>query len=239
MSSRDSWGETTSEGQFTKTLSQLKRSGASVLVVGAVDTDYRRDICHRLLGQSAARSRHRVLVSTLGRPYRTTDVLDAAQLSSDPLELISYETHARSVSTDNNGSTFVERSSTALEQTPARTTSLTDLAVEISRAVDTLEASNDGFEPAALRVGVDSLVPLLEEYGVERVFKFVHLTTGKVQDSSGMIHYHLPLERDADAVSLLEPLFDIVVELRERDGEFQEQWSINEGNRSSGWISRE
>lgn len=52
-----------------------------------------------------------------------------------------------------------------------------------------------------------------------------------------MAHAHLPVERDARIVPSLSLLFDVVVEVREHDGNYQERWVINDSADSSGWLS--
>ncbi|WP_440766831.1 DUF7504 family protein [Natronorubrum sp. DTA7] len=236
MFSRKDWGSGSDGEQFTETLSRLKREGASVLVVGSVRTDQRRDVCRRLLGQATVQPRRRVLVSTTGDLHDVSHMVDADINTSDTLRFVSYATQARSTAARDTGEDTAETDSPSLESSPT-TTTLADLGIEISSAIEALESEANGFAPAELRVGINSLVPLLEEFGAERVFKFVHLTNGRTRDANGMIHYYLPMDRDSDVVSVLAPLFDIIVELREQSGDFQERWSINDGDQSSGWIS--
>ncbi|WP_436346664.1 DUF7504 family protein [Natronorubrum sp. FCH18a] len=233
MFSRKDWGSGSDGEQFTETLSRLKRTGASVLVVGSVRPHQQRDVCRRLLGQATVQPRRRVLVSTTGDSHQ----FDADINASDTLKLVSYATQARSTAATDTSPDTIESDAPSLEASPTTTTTLADLGIAISSAIEELETEADGLAPAELRVGIDSLVPLLEEYGAERVFKFVHLTNGRTRDTDGMIHYHLPMDRDSDVVSVLAPLFNIIIELREQNGDFQERWSINDGDQSSGWIS--
>lgn len=214
---------------FIEELSRLKRQGASVLVVGSTRASQQTETCRRLLGHAIERPRRRVLVSTTGE---TRDVFDVvSERAPDRLSVITHDVQTRSA-------TAVDSSSTSsIPETPTSTDSLVDLGVGISSAIESLETAADGFEPSELRIGVDSLVPLLEEYGREQVFRFIHLTNGRTRDAGGMIHYHLPVERDADIVSILSPLFDVIVELRERNGVCQERWSLKNGTLCSGWIS--
>lgn len=53
-----------------------------------------------------------------------------------------------------------------------------------------------------------------------------------------MGHMHLPVDYDSNIVHLLKPLFDAVVELREKDGEPQQRWHLLESDLRTGWISR-
>lgn len=239
MFSRKNWGGGSDDEQFTEELSQLKRRGASVLVVGSVRTDQRRDVCRRLLGEATSQPRRRVLVSTTGESHDVSYLIDDDIGAREPqsLKLVSYATQARSATASDTGSSATNSSAPSIDDSPTETATLADLGIAISNAIEEFETETNGLSPAELRVGIDSLVPLLEEYGAERVFKFVHLTNGRTRDIDGMIHYHLPMDRDSDVVSVLAPLFDIIIELREQNGVRQERWSINDGDHSSGWIS--
>ncbi|MFA9415920.1 hypothetical protein [Natrinema sp. HArc-T2] len=214
---------------FSDELTRLKRQGASVLVVGSVRPAHRQDTCQRLLGCPTDRVRRRVLVSTTEGPHPVSHHVDAT--GPETLSVISYDARARSATaTTPSTSPSIEPSTTDVD-------TLSELGIAIASAIDTFEADTDSLEPAELRVGIDSLLPLLEEYGQQHVFKFLHLINGRTQDATGMVHYHLPVERDARIVPTLPPLFDIVVELREHDSEFQERWIIHDGTDSSGWVS--
>ncbi len=78
---------------------------------------------------------------------------------------------------------------------------LCQLVTDVIDTVEEFEDEADGFEPSELRVCVDSLVPLLQQYDTEDVFRFVHVTTARIEQARGMGHYHLPVSRDHDAIS--------------------------------------
>lgn len=219
---------------FTEELSRLKRQGASVLVVGSVRPEQQQGVSRRLLGHTSDRVRRRVLVSTSGDGHDRS--LGGDPSSSDTLRVVHYESQTRSAVTqgpgdDSHATPSIDDGDTATAET------LGDLGISISGAIESFESDADGLEPSELRVGIDSLLPLLEDYSTEQVFKFVHLTNGRVKDVGGMVHYQLPVEPDADVVPVLEPLFDILVELRDRNGCPQERWSLPDSGHCSGWIT--
>lgn len=239
MFSRKDGGGESGGKQFPEALSQLKRQGASVLVVGPVRTEQRRNICQRLLGQATDRPRRRLLVSTTGDCNDVSHLVDDEFAASNSFSHVSYATQSRSATTSDSNSSPTGPNIPSAKESATPVTSLANLGIAISNAIETFETDANGLSPAELRIGVDSLIPLLDAYGTERVFKFVHLTNGRTRESDGMIHYHLPMDHDADAVSVLKPLFDITIELREHHGVFQEQWTINDSDLRSGWISIE
>ncbi|WP_425606706.1 DUF7504 family protein [Natrinema marinum] len=217
------------EDGFSDELARLKRQGAGVLVVGSVRPDQRRDACRRLLGQESEQLRRRILVSTTGDSHQLPLRVD----DPDPetFSPISYDAQARSAAASS------PPAGPSIPASPTEVDTLADLGIAISSAIESFETDAGGLEPAELRVGIDSLLPLLEEYGKQQLFKFLHLTNGRTRDVNGMAHYHLPVERDARIVPILSPLFDIVVELREQNGNYQERWIIDDGTHSSGWLS--
>lgn len=241
------------DGAFTDTLRQLKRTGASVLVVGSVQPEQRRDVRQRLFGQSTAQSRRRVLVSTTNQSDES--LVPTTDVAGDTFRHIVYDAPSRSASADETAQSSTSASSTpstsapTAETTTATPTStasphphteadtLSDLGIEISSAIESFDIDADGLEPAELRVGIDSLLPLLEEYDQEQVFTFLHLLTGRTEAVDGMFHCHLPVERDATVVAVLSPIFDIVLELRDQNGLQQERWVLGDGEQTSGWIT--
>ena len=236
MVSRNALGDESNEERFSNGLSQLKRQGASVLVVGSVRPAQRRNLCRRLLGQATAESRRRVLVSTTGTRHDASELLEGISGSQATNTLIRYATQARGAAVS-AGDSNTAPIAPSTDDSPVTTTTLAELGIEISKAIETFDAESNGLAPAEIRVGVESLLPLLEEYGTEQVFKFLHLTNGRAKTVDGMIHYHLSMDSDSDTTSVLAPLFDIIIELREQNGVPQERWSIADGELHSGWVS--
>lgn len=72
------------------------------------------------------------------------------------------------------------------------------------------------------RVCFHSLTALLQYAPLQRVFRFLHILTGRVENSDAVAHYHMdPNAHDQQAVSTLTPLFDAVVEIDDDD-----EWSV-------------
>ncbi|WP_265109698.1 DUF7504 family protein [Halosolutus halophilus] len=222
------------DDSFTEELSRLKRQGASVLVVGSVHPEHQRRSARRLLGHASDRVRRRVLVSTNSDGHHRSLVDEP--FSSDPHRIVHYESQTRSAVAQESGGDG--HTTPAIDDGNAATVeTLVDLGIAISGAIESFETDVDGLEPSELRVGVDSLLPLLEDYSTEQVFKFVHLTSGRVKDVDGMVHYRLPVEPDTSVVPVLKPLFDVLVELRDRNGRPQERWSLPDTGHCSGWLT--
>jgi hypothetical protein len=115
---------------------------------------------------------------------------------------------------------------------------LTDLGSDIIAAIDRFEADADDPDPAALRVCVDSVAALTADNTDEEVFRFLHMTTSRIRQATGMGHYHFPVDRSAQAVHLFEPLFDAIVTVRSREGEAEDEhrWEFTNSDVTSEWI---
>ena len=209
---------------FAQTLGSLKENGSNMLLVGSGETSAHEAACHRLLGKTEHESRYRLFVVTGEQRCRcpaleTDDVVDGRRqvvTHGDPFELFADDVGAETAS--------------------KRADPLGELGAAMIYAINEFDDDADGLEPSDLRVCVDSLVPLLQQYPSERVFRFLHMTTAQIKRAHGMGHYHLPVPRDHDAVNLFEPLFDAVVELRDANGTPEQRWHLRERNTSSDWI---
>jgi hypothetical protein len=209
-----------SEGtEFSQALAALKRDGCNVLLVGDAPERANRRACRRLLGEGANDPRRKLFVFT--------DPTDAR-------ERLSVDDGRRT-------RVLLQHDGDAPDDPPARTTvvdgrRLSVLCREFVAVVDEFEAEGDGLAPGELRVCVDSLRPLLHDYASENAFRLLHMLSTRVREANGLGHYHLPLAPDADAVNLLEPLFDAVVEVRVDDGSPEHRWYLRESELSSDWI---
>lgn len=203
---------------FARTLGTLKQEGSNILVVGAETASAHETACQQLLGATNRDSRYRLFVT--GEDDRV-----ACERTDDPatdrVHTIDYSSMA-----------FGTEAQPAADGGPA----LGTLGIEIVETIDEFADAADGFAPSELRVCVDSLVPLLQEYDAEAMFRLLHMATSRVDKACGMGHYHLPLGSDHDAVNLLEPMFDAIVTVRSRDGTDEQQWSLREAEATTDWF---
>ncbi|WP_049923426.1 DUF7504 family protein [Halopiger djelfimassiliensis] len=207
---------------FAQTLGTLKRQGSNILLVGTSTSGAHEAVCHRLRGEveSGAEpgtdTRYRLFV---------TDTVDGCSIRENETET------SRTIEYADMDLAPESNAPRADNRTP-----LSTLGIEIIETIDAFDEDADGLEAAELRVCIDSLVRLLHEYDTERVFRLLHMTTSRVEHARGMGHYHLPLERDHDAVNLLEPMFDAIVELRARGEEYEQQWYLCDRDTTTEWI---
>ncbi|WP_338728705.1 hypothetical protein [Haladaptatus sp. DJG-WS-42] len=215
---------------ITQALAALKRRGSSILLVGSGCESAHHHACQRLLGDDPTASRRRLFVFT-DSPIDVDRRLPSGNWGPDSLKVIDSAVLTRSAST-----------ATASTSTPVSTTTvderdLAGLGRAISEDIETFELLSDGLDPAELRLCVDSLVPLLADHDDESVFSFLHALEGELHRVGGMGHFHLPLAYDSEAVQLIEPLFDAVIETRcEGDVEYQ-RWHLEDGSLSTDWLA--
>jgi hypothetical protein len=62
-----------------------------------------------------------------------------------------------------------------------------------------------------------SITPLLQYANLQRIFRFLHVLTGRFESMGVVAHFHLdPGAHDQQAISTLTPLFDAVVDLDDK-----------------------
>lgn len=209
---------------FAQALGTLKRQGSNILLVGEGATAAHDSACRRLLGDTSRDSRYRIFVVTEGS--RCSTVHDGDGMGSPETTRIVSRSDRRPHSEESNVPWTVVDSDT-----------LSDLGSTLIEHVDEFEDEVDGFDPSELRICFDSLAPLLADYRTETVFRLFHMVTARVRQGNGMGHYHLPVDRDHDAVRLLEPLFDATVEVRKTGADTEQRWHLRDKRTSSDWIS--
>lgn len=218
--------------RFAAYLSELKERGSALLVVGELPRDSYSPFCKTMFGSHSSKSRCNLRISTHPDPAATRfhDPTPASRHSNSTSHIVSpfnarSEAKAAAVATESDAAKHVEGGS------------LSHLGISISREIQTFEERRGGFEPAELRVCFDSLRPLLEEYDEEQVFRFLDLLTARIRSTSGMGHFHLPLDPDDRLVHTFAEVFDAVIELDIQSGQLVQCWDVQERNLTSGWIS--
>lgn len=210
---------------FSRAMTVLKRRGSNILVVGQGGTDAHVEACSRLVGE--ARPRRRLFVftdSAQGLERR----LPPGEHDGGSVRVVDCTSAVRSAAATAAASSGPERETVALADLAA-------LGEAINDSIEEFERHSGGFEPAELRVCVDSLRPLLAEHGDREVFRFLHALTDRVREARGMGHFHVPVARDEETARLLEPLFDAVVEVRA--GPTPEQrWHLRSRNITTDWL---
>lgn len=201
---------------FADALNDLKRRGCMLLVVGTGGN--LAAVCEKLRGDDGD-ERRRLYVRTGGRSARPeTDV-------GVPSRTIRYGTDTRSAAAT---------STDAGAGAPDRVvdSELPDLQSAIDEAVAALEP-DAGYDAAELRVCVDAADALLSRHADERVFQLLHALSGRMRETGGMCHVHLPVAYDDEHVALLGPLFDAIVEVRHGT---EQRWHLSDPEMTTDWV---
>lgn len=212
---------------FRKWLSNLKQVGSNILVTGEVPTEVSARVSRYLFGRELRRFR---ILALTDQTITNADARlpDEASFEDPETWTIDQRRGERSVP------------ATARDFTSGLDSLQTDdaqqLCNEIQTAISFYDEKVDGLDPAELRVGIDSLYPLLEQDSdtVGRVLRTLGAT---VRGVHGMGHYHLRISPDDEIVDELMPLFDARVELRKRPRQNTEQrWYAPELDAKTPWM---
>ncbi len=219
------------DASLSEALSELKSQGSSVLVAGAVPDDRHASLSRQLLGDPSEGSRRNVLVLTEDRSEALESRLPPGVSLDGPNrpEVIRVQTCERSA----GATTATGIPATTMTTVDAKR--LDELATTIYDSIADLGDPED-FSPAELRLGLDSLSPLIHLHGEEKVFKMLHLLIHALQRRQAMAHFHLPVDSETKAVRLLRPLFDVFVELRWTNSHVQQRWHIADGDVVTDWL---
>lgn len=224
--------ETEQAAEFTRMLADLKERGSNLLLVGSVNGMVLSQACTRFLGEALDEPRRRLFVSTDDSSTVSEKIqTQYGHADSNSFKLIRWETETRSSAAQSTSGR------TVIPDVRIESDKLGTLGDEIETIISEFERTNDGFEPAELRLCFDSLLPVVAEYEPVDVFRFLHLLTGRIRTASGMAHYHLPLDIDDELVQLIVPLFDGIVEIRAENGHPEQRWHFPDNEFTTDWLS--
>lgn len=220
--------------RFRRYLRRLKRDGCNLLLVGRLPERARERVARRFFGASTER-RYRVLLTTRAADpdLRLPADLDAA--ARERLRVLDRPVATRGAAAVAPDAGYRGDSADAGYRGDAAGDPAT-VRAEVLDAIAALEAVDDGVGPGELRVGVDSLAPLLCTHGTAGVREFVAPVAERVRELNGMGHYYLPVERDSRAERDLRTAFDAVIEQRAADDRVLQRWHAADGAFSTGWI---
>lgn len=219
--------------RFEDALSTLKETGSALLVVGTVPDETFVRVTSQLLGEGSEKPRRRLIVTTEEKlqtlknrlpesPYLTpaqstrivtlSEPARSAAAAASPADSMDFP--VESVSKDN----------------------LSELSRRVLVNIEEFERVGGSFQPAELRLSIDSLTALLRANGQEQVFRMVHPLNNVVREKRGMAHYHLPVERESATARTFAPLFDAIIDLRVHEGDLQQQWHLQDPDITSEWL---
>lgn len=216
---------------FENALTDLKSEGCALLITGSVSPAVHSQVCRKMLGDESHETRRRLVVSAGG-----TSGSPIAKLSQTPNTATE---RVVAISDTFRGAASQMASTQTLNRDFVNTLSsdqLSTIAMEIFEEIKDFDRLANDLSPAELRVCFDSLSPILDSYGPEKVFRFLHLLIQRIIQVDGMAHFHLSKDRTSEVAQIVTPLFDVVVELQVDNGVSKQRWHFPSRNLSVGWF---
>jgi hypothetical protein len=226
---------------FINLLNELKATGCNLLVVG----DESREVFTRASGQllgDADVTRHRVLAVTDATSQSIAERLPEPNATPRPLTetttVLNHTGAPRSVTAATNPGTPPELA--GIEEVCIADPELRGLQSGLTDAIAGV-GNRANLNPSDLRVGIDSLDPLLDHYGADAVKRCLDAVGGYVRDQRAMSHYVLRESYDSDSVQTLLPTIDAVIELRtvnpeKYDHDAQQRWHVPRHDLTTEWT---
>ncbi|MCO8244383.1 MULTISPECIES: hypothetical protein [unclassified Haladaptatus] len=215
------------DANFQTWLERLKKRGSNILITGNVPDWLSAEAARVLFGHGQRRYRILALVDrTIDSPESR---LPESVSPTDPTTwIIDQRNGERSIP--------VDATSAASYLRPPEKDNVRQLRDEIQTAISFYEERSEGLLPAELRVGIDSLFPLLQRDRCATK-QSLRTLTATVRGVHGMGQYHLRVHDEEDIVRELTPLFDARIELRRKPGMKAEQrWHVPELDKTTVWV---
>lgn len=212
-------------------LSTLKSSGSNLLVVGAVAADIHQRACLRFLGDETFAPRQRLAVLT-GTDQHTgiEQYLTEPRSPTASTRIINYAPDARAASAE----ACLDAEATITAEIEPE--DLPELKTAVTESIADIKDHNKDLSPAELRLCVDSLLPLIDDYGREAVVRLVYPVAQQIRAAQGMGHFHLPVAPEQTIVKEFEPMFEAIIELRMDQGVPQQRWHLRDMDVTSEWL---
>ncbi|WP_158055548.1 DUF7504 family protein [Halorussus halophilus] len=227
--------------EFLDLLNELKATGCNLLVVGDEPRCTFTRASKRLFGDAEA-MRYRLLAVTDATPQSVADRLPDAESTPRPVEETTHVlTHAqtpRCVTTSEISDS--QRELASVRETRIADPELCGLQSALVEGIETFADATPRLRPGDLRVGIDSLGSLLDEYDQAVVRRCLDTVGRHVCKYDGMAHYVLPEAYDSDRVQSLLGAFDAVIEVRRVSDEYEhdaeERWHVPDEGLTIGWT---
>ncbi|MFB6125016.1 MAG: RAD55 family ATPase [Halanaeroarchaeum sp.] len=173
--------------------------GTNLLISGPAMSG-KRQLMLRLLAHGATTGEGSVVV-TANDPAR--DIIDAYR------DLVDEDSYFRIVDcVSSQGGAAVDQQLVRSVSSPG---DLTGIGIEFSEIAR--EAGGSGVE--RLRIGFDSITPLLMYVDLQRLFRFLHVFTSQIQSNDWLGLFVIdPESHEEQAVNTVSQLFDGMVEIR-------------------------
>ncbi|WP_135824305.1 DUF7504 family protein [Halorussus ruber] len=228
---------------FLSLLNELKSTGCNLLVVGDAPRELFTQTSSRMLGDDDA-VRYRTLAVTDATPESIAERLPDPSESPRPVgettHVLNHAGALRSVTAAADPTTPVDLA--GVKETRIADPQLAGLQAALIEAIEEFANRADSLHPADLRVGIDSLEPLLDHYGEDVVRRCLRIVGSYVRDYDAMAHYILPKPYDSDLVQRFADDMDAIVEIQlddsaDNDRVGKQRWHVPSRDLTIGWAS--
>jgi hypothetical protein len=216
--------------RVSEALSELKHRGCTVLVTGRAPEAAFDEVSANFLGRPPER-RSRVFGLLDRDVARARKHLRTAGPGNEPAIVVDAMADAPRTAAAADAS--LRERPVVVRRTDY---SLSGFETELGRAIDDVRRLHGPFEPAQLRVCVDSLRPLAERYDVDALRGFLESLSATIVDARGIGHFVFPGGHANPSVRSLGSAFDVVVELRNENDHVEQRWRFREYDVASPWI---
>ena len=190
-------------GGSTPDLSDLS-DVSNVLLLAPSLGSHGRDVCFDLLAETPPAETNVLVISYTQTP---------GELVDDWTDHVGTPPIRGGVVSVGQGEAGAEDSSWAVKSVE-NPSDLTGVGIELSEFLSGIASTAEDGENIA--VCFNSVTSLLQYADLQRVFRFLHVVTGRIKTVGGVGHFHLdPDAHDEQTLATLKGLFDAVVEVDE------------------------
>lgn len=216
--------------EFTKALTMLEGWGVSLLLAGEVDEAAMQTVTRRLLGDPTI-DRYRIL-ALLNDNDPAEYLPQQVTPGQADVRVLQYPSARSAVSATTSGDRF-DQSAEGSGMLEVMNQDLISTCEELARTASTQdEQSTSGFRPGELRVVVDSLQPLIEAAGLDRVKEWLqndpipNLRGPRFRGRSHWMYYGSTDDSRVQTLMADPGLFEILVRVRRRQHHVEHQWVL-------------
>ena len=190
---------------FQEYLARLKRTGSGLLVTGETPEWVQQHASRQLFGTTRPhgdeRPRRRLVVQTAQSFDAASYLPTGASLDDENVAVVAASHVTRGAAAASGAS--------GTNSSPGGLSGLTE------RVVAGIEGLAVDVQPGELRVGVTSLLPLVETAGLASAVEFYDTVATAVREHAGMAHAHCPLPETDGRLDRFHSVVDGRVELRQ------------------------
>lgn len=228
--------------EFFGLLNELKRTGCTLLVVGDAPRHAFTRASAQLLGDPDA-VRYRLVAATDATMRSVVERLPTPDETPRPLaettRVLNHAGAPRSVTATPDAGE--PPTLAGVPETRIADPQLTGLKSALVEGIEEFARDSESLEPANLRVGVDSLKPLIGFHGTGVVRRCFRTVGQHATERGAMVHYVLPEPYDHDDVQSLVADVDAIIELRavnpdEFGHDAQQRWHVPSRDVSTDWT---